>query len=65
MPDEYYQARIKEIPMQRFGLAEDVAYVTLHGVDADNQVFGNHWVAAASGNQAQDFKFPLSYAVRQ
>jgi 3-oxoacyl-[acyl-carrier protein] reductase len=25
MPEEYYQARIKEIPMQRFGLAEDVA----------------------------------------
>jgi 3-oxoacyl-[acyl-carrier protein] reductase len=30
MPEEYYQARIKEIPMQRFGLAEDVANAAIY-----------------------------------
>ncbi len=30
MEKEYYQARIKEIPMQRFGLAEDVANAALY-----------------------------------
>ena len=30
MKDEYYQARIKEIPMQRFGLAEDVANAAVY-----------------------------------
>ena len=49
----------------RLALSEDIANVTLHGVDADNQCFGNHWVAAASCYQAQHFQFPLSYAVWQ
>ena len=30
MEKEYYQARIKEIPMQRFGLAEDVANAAVY-----------------------------------
>ena len=47
----------------RPALAEDVTNVAFHGVDADYQVFGNHWVAPTSCNQAQHFQLPLRNAV--
>src|SRR5687768_12693708 len=36
------------------GLREDVTDVTLHGVDADDEVFGNLRVGTSGGDQAQD-----------
>ncbi len=47
----------------RPALPENVANVALHGVDADNQLFGNHWVAAAGCDQAHHLQLPLGYAV--